>query len=145
MRVGRRGRAATTRGFTYLWVLFAVALAGIALVASSAVWGKVAAREKREQFAWAGEQYRRAIGSYYESSPGGAKVFARTFEDLLQDARFPNPRRHLRALYLDPFTGTSWEAIRGADGGIRGVRGQWDDGENASAVKEFIYVPDATS
>lgn len=147
MRVGRqrnRGRSFGARshsaGFTFLWVLFAVAIMGIGLLAVSEVWVTSAARYKRAQFEWVGAQYRQAIGSYYEASRGGAKEFPNKLEDLLSDPRYPTARRHLRAIYANPFTGKpDWELMRGGDGKVRGVRGvAAEGGEPRSA--EFVYA-----
>jgi type II secretory pathway pseudopilin PulG len=63
------------RGFTYLGVLLAIALLGIGLVAAAEVWTTTAKRQRIEQLDWVGQQYVQAIGGYYESSPGRAKVF----------------------------------------------------------------------
>jgi type II secretory pathway pseudopilin PulG len=115
-----RGRQA---GFTYLWVLVAVALIGIGLAATGEVWTTSARRAKIEQADWAGLQYLQAIGSYYESAPLGANVYPDTLEALLADGRGPITRRHLRALYRNPFSEDGrWEPVRAADGRISGVR-----------------------
>ena len=49
-----------------------------------------------------GDQYRRAIESYWRSSPGTVRSLPTRLEDLVNDMRFPQPRRHLRKLYPDP-------------------------------------------
>lgn len=138
-RCGRRGRGRSS-GFVYLAVLFAIAILGIGLAASSEVWSKLAFSQKRQEFLWVAEQYRTAIGSYYESSPGAAKTFPRQLEDLVEDRRSTTLRRHLRAIYRNPFTGGGdWEPIRGADGGIRGVRAQINN-DGGLMVEDFVYV-----
>ena len=110
-------------GFTYLWVLVAVALIGIGLAATGEVWMASARRAKVEQADWAGLQYVQAIGSYYESAPSGANVYPHSLEALLEDGRGPITRRHLRTPYRNPFSDDGrWEPVRAADGGIRGVR-----------------------
>jgi type II secretory pathway pseudopilin PulG len=111
------------RGLTYLGVLFAVALLSIGLVAASEIWSTTARRQRLEQLEWTGRQYQQAIGSYYESSPGRAKVFPTTLDDLLEDRRVPYKRRHIRQLYVNPMTGKfDWELIQAPGAGIRGVR-----------------------
>ena len=121
-------------------MLFAVAILGIGLLAVSEVWVTTAARHKRAQFDWVGAQYRQAIGSYYEASRGGAKEFPTKLEDLLNDPRYPTARRHLRAMYANPFSGRSdWELVRSGDGRVRGVRGVAPTGTEATTV-EFVYV-----
>ena len=136
--VGSRGGQS---GFTYLGVLLAVALIGLGLVTASEVWMTVAHRHKLEQLEFAGQQYAQAIGSYYESTPGAAKQYPRSLEDLLEDRRFPSPRRHLRRIYLNPFeTGQQWEVVAGTGGGIAGVRALIPfAGVGEQRVQEFRY------
>jgi len=82
-------------------------------------------REKEEQLLFVGDQYRRAIASYYSvAPPGGVRSLPKNIEDLLNDQRFPTPTQHLRQAYLDPITGKAdWALIR-QGGGIAGVRSQ---------------------
>ncbi len=109
-------------GFTYLGVLFAVALMGAMLVAIATIWHQAQQREKEKQLLFVGKQFRQAIGWYYENSPGLAKQFPKKLEDLLQDKRFPFTTRYLRKIFFDPFTNnTDWGLVKGADGGITGV------------------------
>jgi type II secretory pathway pseudopilin PulG len=110
------------RGFTYLAVLFIVAilLGGLALVGE--VWETSARREKEAELLFVGNQYRRAIGLFYDSTPGGVKRYPRTLEDLVKDPRQPATQRHLRRLYPDPITGKNeWGLVKAPDGGILGV------------------------
>ena len=115
----RRGSA---QGFTYLGVLLALALVGIGLLAASEVWVTSAHRQRRAQMEWIGRQFEQAIGSYYESSPGGARTYPRSLDHLLLDPRYPTARRHLRQVYPNPFSGsTDWSLLRLPDGGIRAI------------------------
>ena len=110
------------RGFTYLAVLFIVAilLGGLALVGE--MWETSARREKEAELLFIGNQYRRAIGLFYDSTPGGVKRYPRTLEDLVKDPRQPSTQRHLRKFYPDPITGKNeWGLVKAPDGGILGV------------------------
>jgi type II secretory pathway pseudopilin PulG len=108
-------------GFTFIGLMFAIAIAGIALAGTGVLWQMEGRREKEKELLFIGEQYRKAISTYYEKSPGGAKQFPEKLEDLLQDNRFPNPTRHLRRLYGDPMTPEGqWELIR-LEGRIVGI------------------------
>jgi len=107
------------RGFTYLTVLFVVAIlmAGLALVGE--MWESAAKREKEAELLFVGNQYRKAIERYVIS---GKAQYPRTLEDMLQDPRQPSVQRYLRKLYPDPITGKSeWGFVKGPDGGIGGV------------------------
>lgn len=108
-------------GFTYLTVLFVVAvlLGGLALVGET--WETSARREKEAELLFIGDQYRRAITLYYERTPGNPKRYPRELEDLVKDPRQPATQRYLRKLYPDPLTGKEWGLVKAPDGGIQGV------------------------
>lgn len=106
-------------GYTYLTVLFVVAIMGVALALTGEVWRTAAVREKEAELLFVGNQYRNAIARYYLSGP---RQYPRTLADLLKDPRKPSTERHLRRLYADPITGENeWGLIKAPDGGIMGV------------------------
>ena len=113
------------RGFTYLGLLFAVAVLGITLASIGVVWSTQIRREREAELLWVGDQYRAAIGRYRAS--GGQFPLALT--DLIEDQRFPVPRRYLRRLYPDPMTGQAdWQLIMTPGGtGIIGVASSSQD------------------
>ena len=120
-RVQRRASAGQA-GFVYMGLLVFVAIMGIGLSATGMVFHQQAQREKEAQLLFAGDEIRRAIGLYYEKSPGGVKQFPRTLDDLLLDQRYPGVQRYLRRVYVDPMTGSpDWVLISAPDGGISGV------------------------
>lgn len=108
-------------GFTLLAVLFLVAAVGVGLAAVGTAWETAARREKETQLMFVGDQYRRAIQSYRQATPGTNKRYPSSLVDLLEDRRFPNVRRHLRRLYPDPITGSPEWGLVMRDGGIAGV------------------------
>lgn len=110
------------RGFSYPIAMFLVAL--LALVSTRALENTSSAerRDKEAELLLAGQAYRDAIRSYYDNSPGTAKVYPPELSALLQDARTTRLRRHLRKLYRDPVTGSAeWGVVRTPEGGIKGV------------------------
>lgn len=110
------------RGFTYLGLMYLIFVIGIGLAAAGTAWQTEVQREREKELLFAGEQYAMAIGSYYESTPGGIKQYPPNLEDLLLDNRFPVVRRHLRKLYHDPVTGgEEWGLLREQGGRITGV------------------------
>jgi len=113
-------RRADARGFTYLTVLFMVAIltGGLALVGE--VWHTSAAREKEAELLFIGHQYRKAIERYYLSGP--QRQYPRSVEDLLKDPRRPGAERYLRKPYPDPVSGLPFVLVKAPDGGIVGVR-----------------------
>ena len=108
-------------GFTYLTVLFIVAILMTGLALAGQVWETVARREKEADLLFVGNQYRTAIALYYERTPGGVKSYPRTLQDLLKDPRSPSTQRYLRKLYPDPFGSKEWGLVKAPDGGIAGV------------------------
>jgi hypothetical protein len=102
--------------------MFTVAITGVLLAGAGQLWRTDAQREKEKELMFIGEQFRLAIGSYYESSPGIPKRYPPSLEKLLLDDRFPKVKRHLRKIFLDPMTGTrEWGLIMQPGIGITGV------------------------
>ena len=117
-----RTRAASQSGFTYLAILFAVAIMGALLGATGLVWKTVSQRDKEAQLLAIGHEFRAAITQYYDNTPGAAKQYPKKLEDLLEDKRFPTIRRYLRKVYVDPLTGKKeWGIVAGPTGTIMGV------------------------
>jgi type II secretory pathway pseudopilin PulG len=113
------------RGFTYLGLLFAIVFMGLALALIAQVARTVNQREKERQLLFVGKEISRAIGRYYDQSPGSVKQFPRTLPDLLLDKRYPDVRRYLRKVYADPMSGKAdWGVVSSGDGGIAGVYSQ---------------------
>lgn len=103
-------------GFTLLGLLFLVVLIGLGLSAVATVWHTYSVREKENELLFLGDQFRRAIVSYRSQAPGGAQQWPRTLDDLVQDDRWPDVRRHLRKVYADPFTGKrEWGLVMRGD------------------------------
>ena len=93
------------RGFTYLCALLLVAVAAAGLAAISELWSHARQREKEAELLWIGNQFKQAIGLYYQRSPGAVKRYPEKLEDLLEDRRFVSTQRYLRRIYTDPMTG----------------------------------------
>jgi type II secretory pathway pseudopilin PulG len=117
-------RTARSGGFTYVWLLVAVAVMAAGLAAIGEIASTAAKREKEAELLFVGDQFARAIAEYSASSPG-APQYPQKLEDLLADNRYPNARRYLRRIYRDPMTGRpDWALVRGPGGGIVGVHSQ---------------------
>lgn len=109
-------------GFTYLAALFAVAIMGVALAAAGAVWHTAQQREKERELLFVGNQFRTAIGLYYERSPGTVKRYPASLKELLKDERHLSTQRYLRKIFIDPMTGKpGWSLVTAPEGGIMGV------------------------
>lgn len=153
------GKAAQS-GFTYLFVLMLIALIGMGLAAAGTLWRTDAQRAREAELLFIGDQYRRAIRSYYELDPVQPRL-PESVDDLLQDDRRPNIVRHLRRPWRDPLTGGDLALIRAPDGaGIVGVhsratarpfkRAGFPTQDEAFAKADhyadwhFVFVPPAT-
>lgn len=112
-------------GFTYIGVLILIAITSAAVAMLGPMWSQQLQRERERELQFRGKAIARAIASYVAASPAAAQVYPRSFEDLLEDRRGPVIRRHLRMVYVDPFTGKAdWTLIpfEGQPGRFRGVR-----------------------
>jgi len=146
--------SAAEAGFTYLGVLLLIAVTSIALSATVTLWSTQSMRERERDLLWVGSQYAQALRSYYRDSPGLAQ-YPQTLDELLEDPRYPNLKRHLRRLYPDPITGSDdWGLLRSIDGRITGVfsrseqaplkqagfAAQWSDFDGLQHYSDWQFV-----
>ena len=115
------------KGLTLMTVLFMVTVVGLTAGITGASWKTLVQQSREEELLWRGDQYRKAIGSYYRYSSGqGQGGYPNTLEDLLKDPRSLKPIHHIRHLYPDPMTGKDWVLIKDPGGRIMGVRSSSD-------------------
>ena len=105
-----------------MWTLMLVFLLSLGLSVAIEIDSTNSRREKEKELLSIGRQFREAIGRYYEASRSmDKKVYPNSFEELLEDNRFPGTTRHLRKVFIDPLTGNGeWGVLR-IDGKIAGV------------------------
>lgn len=146
-------------GFTFLGLMMIIAIMGVALLAVGEVWHTAQKREKEQALLFVGDQFRRAIHSYYVHTPAANKQqpYPVSLEDLLKDPRYPSTQRYLRQMYPDPISGSAeWGLLKKGDG-IYGVYSLSEDTpikqsnfrladkdlESKSKYSEwfFMYVP----
>lgn len=111
-------------GFSLLGLLFLVAGLGIGLAAVGTLWHTAVKRDKERELLFIGNEFRRAIESFWEVPlpEGTPRRLPRELNELLSDRRFPHTVRHLRRIYRDPMTGEAdWGLVTEPDGGISGV------------------------
>ena len=109
------------RGAILLLLLVMVVIVGLASGLAGQSWRTTVQRAREAELLWRGQQYQKALSSYY-SVRQGQQSFPAKLDDLLRDPRFPHVVRHLRKLYDDPMTGGAWELIKDSAGHIIGVR-----------------------
>ena len=98
-----------------------VAIMGGGLALAGQVWHTEIRRQQEKELLFVGNEFRQAIGQYYERSPG-TKQYPQKLEDLVWDQRFPTVMRHLRRIYRDPLTGgEEWKLILDPGKRITGV------------------------
>jgi type II secretory pathway pseudopilin PulG len=148
------GRGA--RGLVLLAVLIFLALAALATGLAAEVWATTRQRDRETELLFVGDQYRRAIESYWRATPGRAKTLPPSLAVLVQDDRFPVPVHHLRRVYADPITGEDLVLIRqgGAIAGVQspsraaplkvaGFPARYRQFEGAASYEQwqFVFVP----
>jgi len=126
MHTDRRCQVHQVRGLVLLALLLFIALASLATALGAEVWATALQRARETDLLFTGEQYRRAIESYWRATPGRVKTLPLSLEVLLTDDRFPAPVHHLRQLYPDPLTGEPFVLIR-LGGAIAGVQSSSKD------------------
>ena len=136
-------------GFTYIVALAAIVIVGIVIAAGHSSTWYLQQSNREAELLFRGEAYRRAIGSYYQASPG-VKAFPKALKQLLSDPRLPDSRPHIRKLYNDPMArgeDKSWQLIRAKDGGIAGVVSKSEDEplKKAGFTKEHAKFANAKS
>ena len=111
------------RAFTYLSVLWAVALAGATLAAAGQAWTLHAQREAEREMLFRGEQIALALARWQVAVATSGAAGPRQLEELLLDTRTAPPQRHLRRLWPDPASGEpDWVLERDETGAIVGLR-----------------------
>ena len=109
-------------GYILIGLLVLIMVSGLALAQVGAKWSEARKRDREQQLLKIGDTIRKAIGSYYNQTPGVVKQFPPNLESLLKDDRFPRPKRYLRKLYLDPITQREgWGIVEAPSGGVMGI------------------------
>jgi type II secretory pathway pseudopilin PulG len=117
------------RGFTYLWLLFLLAIGGATMAAIGERASTAVLRDREAELNFRGLAIASAIGSYWAAgatlTEDQERKLPKTLQDLLEDRRGPVPLRHLRQLYADPYTGqTDWVLVLPLEGtGVAGIVG----------------------
>ena len=115
--------ASRSRGFTYIGLMILLAI--MALVAAAGLkMGSVLQRAAaEEELLEIGAQFSEALRSYAAATPPGKPTQPPSLKELLKDPRYPNVRRHLRKIFVDPMTGKAeWGIVYLGDKvGVLGV------------------------
>lgn len=124
-------------GVTYIGLLLAIVLIGIATAALTPMWSTTVQRDKEEELLFRLGEFRRAIASYRQDHGR----YPAKLKDLLEDRTQLQLRRYLRRIYPDPMTGEAdWklEFLVDKSGVIAGIR----DLHSRSQKEGFRNIPD---
>jgi type II secretory pathway pseudopilin PulG len=115
------------RGFTYLWLLFLLAVGSATLAALGERASAAVLRDRETELLFRGQAIAAAIGNYWQATPGKDKALPASLRDLLDDKRGEKAQRHLRTVYTDPYTGLdNWVLLKDEAAGIVGVHSRAD-------------------
>ena len=121
MRISRQRQVLSEQGVTYLMLMFAIVLIGIATTAAAKQWKVIVQRELEADLLAKGIEIQNALAFYSATVKAGrvmpGEIYPQTLADL---TRLPKP--FLRKVYLDPMGHGEWEYLRSPTGGIMGVR-----------------------
>ena len=105
-------RRRPARGFTYIGMIILVAIIGLVGAAGMKMGTLFQRAAAEEELLEIGAQFSAALRSYAAATPPGQKQQPPSLQELLKDPRFPNTRRHLRKIFVDPVTGKAeWGVI----------------------------------
>lgn len=98
-------RRAASAGFTYLGLIILLSVMGMVAAAGLKMGTLLQRAAAEEELLEIGAQFGEALRSYAAATPQGKPQQPPSLQDLLKDPRFPNTRRHLRKIFVDPVTG----------------------------------------
>ncbi|MCE3264625.1 MAG: hypothetical protein K0R43_3704 [Pseudoduganella sp.] len=106
------------RGFTYVSVVILVMVIGLVGAASLRLGVTLQRAAAEQALLDIGMEYSNALASYAAATPDGQPNYPNSFQELLKDPRFPQLRRHLRRVYVDPMTGKAeWGIVKAHENG----------------------------
>lgn len=109
------------RGITYLFLMFAIVLIGIATTTAAKQWKGMIQREQEADLLTKGIEIQNALALYSSTMKSGRVTQGEVYpQSLAELTRLPKP--FLRKPYRDPMTHGEWEYLKGPSGGIMGVR-----------------------
>jgi hypothetical protein len=108
-------------GFSYLMVMIAITLMGLAMTVAARQWKTMVQRELETDLLAKGIEIQSALALYSASTKAGRVLPGEVYPQTLAELTRP-PKPFLRKVYLDPVGRGEWELLRAPAGGIMGVR-----------------------
>ncbi len=120
-----RSRAVQDKGFTYLMLLWWVAIGSVMLAALGQQWALERQRQREIEMVFRAQDIQAALLSYHVPAvPGQPAVWPKRLDDLLEDRRGPVIKRHLRRVWVDPLNPKgNWGLIKDGDAPDAGIKG----------------------
>lgn len=92
-------------GFTYVALVVLLAVLGLVAAAGLKTGALLQRAAAEEELLEIGAAFSEALRSYAAATPMGKRQQPPNLQALLKDPRFPETRRHLRKIFVDPITG----------------------------------------
>lgn len=108
-------------GFTYIAVMIAITLMGIAMTTAARQWKTMVQRELEADLLAKGIEIQTALALYSASKKAGRVMPGEFYPMSLTELTKP-PKPFLRKVYQDPIGLGEWQLVRAPTGGIMGVR-----------------------
>lgn len=109
------------RGVTYLMVMAAIVLMGVAMTVVGQQWSVVVKRDREAELQFRGTRIKTAIEAYAADYQVRKATRPNIYPLRLEQLTEKNPKRYLQVVYKDPITGQDFELIKvGAE--IQGVK-----------------------
>jgi hypothetical protein len=108
-------------GFSYLMVMIAITLMGLAMTVAARQWKTMVQRELESDLLAKGIEIQSALALYSATTKAGRVLPGEVYPQTLAELTRP-PKPFLRKVYLDPVGRGEWELLRAPAGGIMGVR-----------------------
>jgi type II secretory pathway pseudopilin PulG len=108
-------------GFSYLMVMIAITLMGLAMTVAARQWKTMVQRELETDLLAKGIEIQTALALYSASTKAGRVLPGEVYPQTLAELTRP-PKPFLRKVYIDPVGRGEWELLRAPAGGIMGVR-----------------------
>lgn len=108
-------------GFSYVMLMIAIVLMGVAMSVAARQWKTMVQRELEADLLTKGIEIQNALALYSTTMKAGRVMSGEIYPQTLADlTRLPKP--FLRKVYLDPISHGEWDLVRAPTGGIMGVR-----------------------
>jgi len=109
------------KGFSYVMLMIAIVVMGIAMSVAARQWKMMVQRELEADLLAKGVEIQNALALYSANRKAGKVMPGEFYPQTLADlTRLPKPFR--RKVYGDPIGHGEWELVRAPTGGIMGVR-----------------------